>query len=959
MAVKTRIVGRARELAELEAEWTLAASGQFRCVLVIGEAGVGKTRLGEEVLERHRGECIALSARAHPLSATASFGLWVEALERHLRALSIPELHRLCGGLLDDLASLLRSVAAVRGSVPEREPPRPRLLESLTVLLANLAATAPVVVVLDDVHQADASSWEVLRYLAQNLQSASVLVIASARPGELADVPVANRVLLELGQDDLLHRLELGPLDSEGIRALAETVLEQPVGNRLLEWVTERSRGNALFATGLLRALRDEGGDLERPSLGSLPEELTDRVRARTQLLDEPAQELLDVLAVAGGRVEIGDLVRCTGRPLDELAPTLAQLVRSRLVAEEERDRKLTYEVAHPVIAETLYEGIGGARRLALHRQVGRALIIVGRLGEAALHFARSAEAGDAEALEVLRGALRQAEERGAYREGLKILGGLVELLPPGDPGWLTVADALSPEADWVSDHRADADTRAAVTALRQIDSLTAESPDLLRRAAVKSRLTSFLSWGTGELDEAEKVARQAIDLYEQAGEHAKSLSARLELAYTLGIGGDLVALEKGAADVLAEAEAAGDEDSAVRAVGVLGTAAFYLGHFGDAEEHGRRAVAMAKQTGRLYRVTWGLMSLGWSLGFEGRVEEALPLFAEAKAANPGWRESNVLDLESHVRWLAGDFAGSLACAREVIALHPGGLSLRRGLAACTATLSCLETDRLAEAARHLAAARSVYSGRRWWFASDVAVHAEGVLAWREGRLDQALPLLRRAAAGMLRMGALPFAAPLLLDVAEVAAETGDVGAADEAAAQLEEIGKTVDRDLHRALAGIARAWAELAKARPAEAVEPAREAVGLLRPLAYPVLRGRALDTLGRSVEDPHETLAAMQEAAATFDSCGAVWRRDRALAVLRGLGKGGRRAADAALGASALTAREREVARLAAQRLTAQEIADQLFIGRRTVEGHLASVYTKLGVGSRSELARRLAEL
>jgi DNA-binding CsgD family transcriptional regulator len=88
-------------------------------------------------------------------------------------------------------------------------------------------------------------------------------------------------------------------------------------------------------------------------------------------------------------------------------------------------------------------------------------------------------------------------------------------------------------------------------------------------------------------------------------------------------------------------------------------------------------------------------------------------------------------------------------------------------------------------------------------------------------------------------------------------------------------------------------------------------------------------------------------------------VWRRDRTLAALRRQGAEGRRAAGVVLGASSLTPREREVARLAAERLTAQEIADRLFISVRTVEGHLARVYGKLGVASKSELAHRMAEL
>ncbi|MDQ3943887.1 MAG: ATP-binding protein [Actinomycetota bacterium] len=129
MADKTSFVGREAELADLDAQWRQAAGGRFRCVLVVGEPGVGKTRLADEACECHGSSATELPARARPLSGTASFGLWAEALEHHLRELPREEISRLSGGLVDDLASLVRSVAAVRGTVPDREPPRPRLLE--------------------------------------------------------------------------------------------------------------------------------------------------------------------------------------------------------------------------------------------------------------------------------------------------------------------------------------------------------------------------------------------------------------------------------------------------------------------------------------------------------------------------------------------------------------------------------------------------------------------------------------------------------------------------------------------------------------------------------------------------------------------------------------------------------------------------------------------------------------
>lgn len=959
MSERIRLVGRGAELAALEAELERSSAGEFRCVLLSGDPGVGKTRLAEEVLALSAGSALTLVSRARPLGAAASFGLWAEALEQHLRELPLEEVGELCGGLLDDLAGLLRTVAVVRAAIPDREAPRIRLLESLATLLANLARRRPVVLLLDDVHQADASSWDVLDYLARHFGRIPVTVVATARPGELADQPLAIRVLLDLEQQGVLRRISVVPLDEAAVREMAEEILGAAVGKDVVDWVAERSRGNPLFAGGLLRALHDEGG-VPRPGLRVLPEDLSARVRARVGLLDEEAQRVLELLTVANGRVELGELVRFSGRDLEELVPVLRRLTHTtRLVLEDQRGNTVTYEVAHPLIAETIYGDLGGAARFSLHRQVGRSLLVGGRLGEAALHFARSADRGDNEAIEVLLEALRQAEERSAYREALKILSALVEILPSGDRRWLAVADALG-HAEWVVDHRADADTRSAVSALREIDALMDDRTEPAQRAVVKSRLTSFLSWGTVELEEAAAAAQAAIDLYLAAGRPDEARLASLELAYARGLAGDLPALEAGARRVFAEAETARDDRAAVQALGVLGTATWYQGKFAEGDGALRRSIAMAREAGKPYRVVWGLMSLGWSLGFEGRYDEALRAFDDAKSV-PGWRDSNVLELESHVRWVTGDFAGSLACAEEAVSLNPGGLSPRRAHGLCVGALSATELGRLADAQRYLALARRIYGDKRWFFASDFSHQAAGVLAWREDRLPEAVAALRQAATGLASVRAMAFAAPVFADLAEVAAEAGDPEAAGEAATALAGIAALTERNLQQAMAALAQAWFAIAAGRAPDGEKAARDAADLLAGTAFGCLRARALVALARTTEESGRAggVDCLAEAAALFEASGALWRRDRALDTLRSKGSAGRRAADAALGPIGVTAREWEVANLAAQRLTAQEIADRLFISRRTVETHLAHVYAKLSVTSKTELAARLAEL
>ena len=959
---KHRFVGRSTEISLIEEEWRRAASGQFRCVLLLGEPGVGKTRLAEESVLRCGSSTTVLRAQARPLSGTAAFGLWAEALDSHFRELDRDEIFQVCGGHLDDLASLMHSVAAVRGTAPRREPPRPRLLGGLTQLLATLAERRPVIFFFDDLHYADASSWDALAYLTQALASSRVLVVATARTGELTALPAPMRVLVELDELEALRRITLEPLDDAALRELAEDVLARPVGKDVLDWLWDRSRGIPLYAIGLLHAVNDEGGDAVRPGLRSLPEELTARVQVRLAQLDEEAQGVLEVVAVAGGRVELGELVRFASQPLEALAPVLGRLVRSRLLVEVETVRVPVYEIAHPVIGETIYGQIGGARRFALHRHVGRSLLIGGRLGEAALHFSRSAAPGDDEAIQVLLDALHQAEQRGAYHEVLRILGSLVDVVPSGDQRWQGVADALFGEAEWVFDHRADDDARAAVVALGEIDALLADSPDRVRKAAVKARLASLLSWGTGEPLRAQPLADEAARLYESAGLPTRARLAELEGAYARGLAGDLTALRTGACTILEKADADGDDEASLFAVGVYGTACFYQGEFATAERAILRGIELAREQDRPYRLTWSCMSLGWSYGYEGRLCEAYQAFEAAKST-PAWRESNVLELEAHVRWLGGDFAGSLACARQVVALNPGRIGLRRGHCLAFLALSGLEVGELGDARRAVAASRRLYGSGVWFMASGLARHAEGMLAWREGRSAEAAAVLQRAATELCTVGAPVMAAFVLLDLTELWASGGpvDPGVAQSAVATTADIATGTDRELYRGVHRLAQAWTALGDGRVSAAADAAAAAVEHLQPLGYCVLTARALTARGIALEgrDRQGSVAALGEAAELLDAAGAEWRRDQTLARLRRGGRSGKQAAAAALGAQALTGRELEVARLAADRLSSTDIATRLYISHRTVEAHLANVYTKLGVNSRSALADKLGEL
>ena len=209
------------------------------------------------------------------------------AFDSYLRHRPDDEVVRLCGGYVADLSGVLRAAARLHGSWQLDVPPT-HVREALTVLLANLAREQPLVVLIDDMHLADASSWETLDYLARNMIDSRVLVLVCARLGEMVERALGEHVLFGLEQDGVLTRLDLQPLTVPHVRELAERVLGRPSApSGLTAWLFRESQGNPLFAISLLDAVVDTGVDLAAPRLAVIPPALSARVAERVQALDE------------------------------------------------------------------------------------------------------------------------------------------------------------------------------------------------------------------------------------------------------------------------------------------------------------------------------------------------------------------------------------------------------------------------------------------------------------------------------------------------------------------------------------------------------------------------------------------------------------------------------------------------------------------------------------------------
>ncbi|WP_290648765.1 AAA family ATPase [Aquisalimonas sp.] len=956
------LAGRDRVLGELDGEFQRVLTGDFRVVLITGTPGLGKTRLAAEVLQRFSDRAVCLSARAYRWGGNASLGLWTEALDRYLRRLDGNEVQRLCRTVL---SSLLTS-AAPTSSPLNREPQRQELLEGLVDVFDRLSADTPVIIALDDVHLADMSSWEALRYLGRRLSGASIGILATARPGELHRHPIADEVLVGLTEDGLVRRIALEPLSRADVARLAHDVLRSEPGLRsafvmdpLVTWLMERSSGHPLYIIGLLRAFLEEEADPARPRLERIPESLQERVNLEVHALHPAPRSVLEALAVVEQRIDVGDLGDVVGMDLGILGAALEELCCAHLANEHADGATLTYEIAHPVVADAVYQQIGGTRRRVLHRTIARTLLRAGRLGSAAGHYARAAGPGDDEAIEALCKAMAQAEARGLYQEALTALAALLELLPADDPRWLRVLHAMTWESEWVLSHLAEGDTATAIAAMGRIEPLV-DADDLAAQGTVRLHLAAFLSFGAGLLAEGERACRAAVACFEAAGHTERALLARNELAWLRGSGESLAEDAELAAAVMDDALKGGHLRAAVHAAGTRAYALGWSGHLQESDRLFQYGAELARQASLSYRVAWSLSQHATILALAGRLPEAYASLEAATNADALAADAMTHENLAHCHWLAGRLSDAAAAVERAAVRRPVRGSRRRAWAAALGARLYAEMGLRGRSDGSLELARTTYGSRHiltwscWWEWS------AGFLNWHDGDHGHALEALARAACPLRRIGAAPCEALVLVDTVQVAAEAGEAPMAAEAAARIDTIARTAGGGLLPGLALLARAWSELAGGRPQRAATAAARAAEAFSGAGYHLLHGIALDAQGRALEQMDRTAAVQTLSLATevFHGCSAAWRHDTALSRLTRLGSRGRRAATVH-GPAALTDRERDVTVLAARGHTAREIGERLFIGRRTVETHLANSYLKLGVASKRELVRRADEL
>lgn len=926
---ETPFVGRSEELARLREELDAARDGA-RVVLIAGEAGVGKTRLVSEFQSLARARARCLVGRGSPLGTAIPFSLVVEALESHLRSMKASEIAALCGPRLAVLRDVLPSVGAALSADASTSPSRLATFEAFICLLEAIAQDRPLVLVLDDAHRADPSSWELIHYLARNPPRAPVLVLATLRgdSGERsAEIEAIVGLLLK---DRLATELRLAPFGREDLGALATRTLGPGAAPATLAaWLYERTSGNALFATALLEDLAAD------PTRRDVPRSIRAHVEALTAGLEPGCREVLGIAAVLGRSFSLRTIARLI--PADA-GMWLDDLVRRGVLNERARDATVTYDFGHPLVQEVTYDSLGAARRRELHEDLAR-MLSDETLAVRAYHAARGALRGDAVATALIRDAAREAERAQAHREALQHLGAAIALIPIGSPERAEVLDEIGWQAAEAGDHS------VGVDALRELLTMRVEPRE---RATVHMRLASLLSSGPGELVAAEIEAKEAVRLLESVGAAGQLAAALNELAWIRGEAGDLAAQVQGSRDALRRAEALGDETLTLHALGSLGYALAGMGQGDAAAEALQRGRAIAMKRGDLLQSAWHTGALGLALLCAGRLQEATRVLDEALGSGPS--SSAVPHVHrAFLNWFLGRWDLVLEDHRAVQALHPGSLPAFAAWTASLAGLVELAMRQDAAGERHLEQGGRVYAKSDFYWHGAVHDWIFGNARALSGDLKTAQVRFTRAASRASRMGALAIEAIVLPDLAEVRADAGDLTGAAEAATRARLLAGSLASTFASAHASYAEGVVLLARGRASDARSTLRSAADVAGPAGLRFLQARSLERLARATEGP-DRIRISTEAARLYAGIGATRYEERVLAELRGLGAAGRRSAQAV---GDLTAREKEVAALVRTGLGNREIAERLNLSERTVETHLAHIYSKLGIEGRRELA------